>query len=129
MQTPHHHRNDSLALATVVIGLMLFATPARAGTPSSGFTDSLVVGSLSSPTAIAFLPNGSLLITQKGGALKLHDGSSTTTLVTIPVCTGSEMGLLGVAIDPNFSTNGFIYLYRTKAGSAGCGTSTGRFNQ
>ena len=70
-----------------------------------------------------------LLITEKGGNLKLFDGSSTTTLVTVPVCTASEMGLLGVAIDPNFSSNGFIYLYRTKAGAGGCGTSTGRFNQ
>src|SRR5262249_46720927 len=38
-------------------------------------------------------------------------------------------GLPGIAIEPGFDTNGFIYLYRTKAGAGGCGTSTGRFNQ
>ncbi len=102
---------------------------AWAGIPEPGFTDSLVVGGLNSPTAIAFLPDGRLLITEKAGALKLFDGSATTTLVTIPVCSGSEMGLLGIAVDPNFSTNGFIYLYRTKAGAGGCGTSSGRFNE
>lgn len=116
-------------VGVVLVALISLCGPARAGTPASGFTDSLVVGGLSAPTAIAFLPDGTLLITEKGGALKLLDGSSTRTLVTLPVCTDSEMGLLGIAVDPDVASNGFIYLYRTKAGAGGCGTSTGRFNQ
>ena len=59
---------------------------------------------LASPTAIAFLPDRRLLVTEKGGALKLVQGGSATTLTTIPVCTGSEMGLLGIAPDPNFDS-------------------------
>jgi glucose/arabinose dehydrogenase len=39
------------------------------------------------------------------------------------------MGLLGIAPDPGFATNGFVYLYRTKPAPGGCGSSTGRFNQ
>jgi len=39
------------------------------------------------------------------------------------------MGLLGIALDPAFGTNGFIYLYRTKPGPGGCGTNVGRFSQ
>ena len=39
------------------------------------------------------------------------------------------MGLLGIAPDPNFDANGFVYLYRTKPAAGGCGSSTGRFNQ
>jgi len=109
--------------------LATLGASARAGTPEPGFSDTLVVGSLNSPTALAFLPDGKLLITEKGGALKLSDGTSTTTLVSVPVCTAAEMGLLGVAVDPDVSSNGFIYLYRTKAGPGGCGTPTGRFNQ
>jgi glucose/arabinose dehydrogenase len=116
---------SAFALAAVTA----LAAPVRAGTPAPGFTDSPVVGSLSSPTAIAFLPDGTLLITEQGGNLKLFDGTNTATLVGIPVCAGPETGLLGVAIDPSFGTNGFIYLYRTNPGSGGCGTSIGRFNQ
>jgi glucose/arabinose dehydrogenase len=116
-----------VSLAIVV--LAVFAASARGGVPEPGFTDTQYVGGFSQPTAIAFLPDGTLLITEKGGNLNLFDGSSTTTLVTIPVCNSSEMGLLGVAPDPDFTTNGFIYLYRTKAGAGGCGTATGRFNQ
>src|SRR5215510_9979784 len=39
------------------------------------------------------------------------------------------MGLLGVAVDPDFVRTGFVYLYRSQAGAGGCETSTGRFNQ
>ena len=118
-------RRHVCALALALAAFAVLPSMARAGTPAPGFTDTLVVGSLNTPTAIAFLPDGKLLITEKGGKLDLFDGS-TTTLVTIPVCTDSEMGLLGVAIDPSFSTNGFIYLYRTNA--MDCSTSTGRLN-
>ena len=123
------------------IGLVLLlaaVTPrtARAGDPTPGFLDTPDVTGLSHPTAIAFLPDGRLLITEKGStggpgtaALKLFDGTGTTTLLTLPVCTDSEMGLLGVAVDPDFTRTGFVYLYRSEAGTGGCETSTGRFNQ
>jgi glucose/arabinose dehydrogenase len=111
----------------VLAALSMLALPARAGTPISGFAET-VVASVSQPTALAFLPDGRLLITEKGGALDLTDGVTTSTLITLGVCTDSEMGLLGIALDPAFGSNGYIYLYRTDD-SAGCGSSTGRFNQ
>ncbi len=111
------------ALLVIVNG-----TPVFAGNPVVGFTETVVDGSLSAPTALAFLPDGRLLITEKDGALKLNDGVNTSTLVTIGVCTGSEMGLLGVAVDPDFTNTGFIYLYRTDD-SNGCGSATGRSSQ
>jgi glucose/arabinose dehydrogenase len=124
----------SIRTFALLFGLfaIVLAGPARAQ-PAPGFDDTLFQGSLSSPTAIAFLPapDGRMLITEKGGVLKLSDGSSVKTLITIGTCgspSDSEMGLLGVAVDPNFGSNGFIYLYRTD-NSAGCGSATGRFNQ
>src|SRR5215475_10203392 len=123
------------------IGLVLLLAAvmpraALAGDPMPGFLDTPYVTGLSLPTAIAFLPDGRLLITEKGGtggpgtaALKLFDGTGTTTLLSLPVCTDSEMGLLGVAVDPDFVRTGFVYLYRSQAGAGGCETSTGRFNQ
>jgi len=115
-------------ITTIALALLTLAGTARAGTPISGFDDTLVVGGLSAPTAIAFLPDGRLLVAQKGGALRLVASGVATTLVNIPVCTGSEMGLLGIAIDPSFASNGFIYLYRTNPVN-GCGSATGRFNE
>src|SRR5262245_14029424 len=117
--------------AFVFLATLTFTAAAgAAGTPISGFQETVFQGGLSGPTAIAFLPDGRMLITEQTGALKLSDGTSVSTLITIPVCspTGFEMGLLGVAADPNFSSNGFIYLYRTD-NTAGCGSAAGRSNQ
>jgi glucose/arabinose dehydrogenase len=115
---------------TLMFAFLAAAPAAHAGTPPSTFSDNAVVTGLNAPTAIAFLPDGRMLVTEKGGALKLVSGGSVTTLVTIPVCTASEMGLLGVAVDPSFSgSNGFIYLYRTAPSATGCASATGRFNQ
>src|SRR5262245_66408144 len=97
------------ALLLVILAL---AVPAGAGNPISGFQETVFQGGLSGPTAIAFLPDGRMLITEQGGALKLSDGTSVSTLITIPVCSAIEMGLLGVAVDPNFASNGLVYLYR-----------------
>jgi glucose/arabinose dehydrogenase len=112
-----------------LIAFLTLAPSAGAGTPPAGFSDTAVVSGLTQPTAIAFLPSGKLLVTEKGGALKLASGGSAATLINIPVCTASEMGLLGIALDPNFATNGFVYLYRTKPAAGGCASATGRFNQ
>jgi glucose/arabinose dehydrogenase len=110
------------------VSLLAVASIAHAGTPIAGFEETVFRGGLSAPIAIAFLPDGRMLVTEKAGALKLTDGATSSTLITIPVCSGSEMGLLGVAIDPSFATNGFVYLYRTK-NPGSCGSATGRFNE
>ena len=123
----------------LVLGFLVLAPAAHAGTPVAGFSDTQVAGGLNQPTALAFLPDGRMLVTEKGtgggtvagsAALKLINAGTVTTLTSIPVCTGSEMGLLGIAVDPSFTTNGFVYLYRTApdAGNS-CADSVGRFNQ
>ena len=118
-----------MRLPVTLLTLLALVQPVRAGTPEPGFSDTFYAGGLSQPTALAFLPDGRLLITQKSGELLLLDSGSTSTLVTIPVCTDSEMGLLGIVLDPAFGSNGFIYLYRTHQGSSPpCGGS-GRVNE
>jgi glucose/arabinose dehydrogenase len=116
------------ALLSAAVCLTIAAPPAAA-TPSAGFSEHVVATGLTTPTAIAFLPDRRLLVTEKGGALKLVQGGTATTLTTIPVCTASEMGLLGIAPHPNFQSNGLVFLYRTKPAPGGCASSTGRFNQ
>src|SRR6476620_1586433 len=73
------------------------------------------VASVPSPTAIAFTPDGRLLITTQGGALRVIENgalvSSPALDLSAKLCTNSERGLLGVAVDPNFASNRFIYLY------------------
>ncbi|MEK7324189.1 MAG: PQQ-dependent sugar dehydrogenase, partial [Chloroflexota bacterium] len=98
------------------------AAPTSAG-PPPGFADSLVA-SLSGPTALAFTPDGRLLITTQTGALRVYASGSllaTPALdLSAQVCTNNARGLLGVAIDPNFTSNHFIYLYYTFKKSGSC---------
>ena len=72
----------------------------------------LVTG-LDRPWALAFLPDGRMLITEKGGALKLADGKgyvSAPFLGTPQVNDNKQSGLLDVLPARDFATSGMVYL-------------------
>lgn len=80
----------------------------------------VLVDGLDQPTDFRFLPNGDILIAEKGGAIKLYDGDQVhgeplITLAVLPTDTDEERGLLGIEIDPNFAQNGYIYVSYTTA--------------
>ena len=61
---------------------------------------------------LAVLPDGRVLYSSRDGRLWLNDGAGTRTLAAqLPVYTHDEEGLQGVAIDPAFADNGWVYLY------------------
>ncbi|HEY8559113.1 MAG TPA: PQQ-dependent sugar dehydrogenase [Pyrinomonadaceae bacterium] len=80
------------------------------------FEDALVA-SVGGPTALAFTPDGRLLITTQGGQVRVVENgalSATPALnLAARLCTNSERGLLGVAVDPQFAANRFVYFYYT----------------
>jgi PKD repeat protein/type 1 glutamine amidotransferase len=65
------------------------------------------------PIGFDVLPDGRVIQTSRHGQLRLHDPSddTTTILANIPVYTHSEDGLYGPAIDNDFATNRWIYLF------------------
>ncbi|MEX2195488.1 MAG: PQQ-dependent sugar dehydrogenase [Thermoleophilaceae bacterium] len=93
-------------------------TPTRAETqattgverPSEPRVETVAEG-LEVPWEIAFLPDGRALITERPGRVKLLD--TQETLADVAVANVGEGGLLGLAVDPEFEDNGFVYLYRT----------------
>ncbi len=70
---------------------------------------------ISAPTAMAFAPDGRLFVCEQGGRLRVIKNGVLlpTPFVTIEVTASVERGLLGVAIDPQFATNHYIYVYYT----------------
>jgi glucose/arabinose dehydrogenase len=108
----------------VLLALAVAAPAARAATPAPGFAETDVVSNLAAPTAIAFLPDGRLLVTQLGGELLLVDGGAVQPVTTIPTCSapadGLEIGLLGVAVHPDWPADRRIYLYRTSTAAGPC---------
>lgn len=98
--------------------LILFCLPiaVKPATLPAGFTETIITG-LSSPTAMAFAPDGRLFVCQQTGALRVIKNGAllATPFMTLSVNSSGERGLLGVAFDPNFATNNFIYVYYTVA--------------
>ncbi len=92
---------------------------ARAATLPVGFTETILTSALNNATAMALLPDGRILVTQQGGLLRVikSDALLPAAALTLTVDASGERGLLGVAADPSFATNGFIYLYYTVPGS------------
>ncbi len=93
-------------------------------TAPAGFSDT-VVHKVTTPTALAWTPDGRMLIAQDGGQLRVvRDGQLLTTPALnfgSRICTQGERGLLGVAVDPRFATNHFVYLYWTHNAHGFCG--------
>ena len=63
------------------------------------------------PMELDLLDAGRILFVERRGAVKLHDAAraETTVLDSIPVFTEFEEGLLGVAVDPNYAENHWVY--------------------
>jgi glucose/arabinose dehydrogenase len=90
-----------------------------AQTYPSGFAQVLVKNGITSPTAIAFTPDGRIFVAEQTGKLRVIKDNTLfpTPFVQLTVNASGERGLIGIAIDPDFSTNNFIYLYYTVPGS------------
>jgi glucose/arabinose dehydrogenase len=82
-----------------------------------GFAETLFTGGLAQPTAMEFAPDGRLLISQKSGKLLVVRSGQllATPFATLPVEDKGELGMLGIAFDPSFAANHFVYVYRTVA--------------
>ena len=72
-----------------------------------------VASGLTLPTAFAFAPDSRLFVAEMGGALKLRTTGGMSTILQLAVASDFERGLLGIALDPQFAANGYVYLYYT----------------
>lgn len=122
-----------LLVSVVVAGLVNVRGVVPASPEVDGFTESVILDTLLEPTGLAFLPDGRLLVTEIGGRLLLLDAyqRNAATLATfdVPLCGDHEIGLLSVAVDPDFEENGFVYLFMTvRTGLDPC-DSTGRVGE
>jgi glucose/arabinose dehydrogenase len=113
---------QSLALALLLV--FLSSPSGKATTLPAGFAETQIATGITDPTAMAFAPDGRLFVCQQTGQLRIIKNGTllSTPFLTVTTDTADERGLLGVAFDPNFTTNQFIYVYYTV-------TSTPRHNR
>ncbi|HXC72660.1 MAG TPA: PQQ-dependent sugar dehydrogenase [Pyrinomonadaceae bacterium] len=94
--------------------IVLWGCTTYAATLPAGFTETEISG-LSNPTAMEIAPDGRIFVCQQGGSLRVIKNGTllATPFITLNVDPNGERGLLGIAFDPNFATNNFLYLYYT----------------
>lgn len=105
-------------LVILAIACTLWTRPA--GTPQATQTNdgryTVLVENLDTPWAMDFLPDGSLIFTERSGRVWVLREGDLLLVGEIRVSEVSESGLHGVAVDPRFGENGFVYLYYTYDG-------------
>lgn len=133
-------RKFLVVLAIVIIGLTLFVwsrsqppsssnppqdtSKTSPSTPSSTTPDmpktTIIAENLDTPWGMVFLPDGSMLVTERPGRVRLVDNDGNLqnepVIELIDVEEIGEGGLLGIALHPAFSNNHFVYLYYTYGG-------------
>jgi len=111
-------------LATLsVAGVALLVTPSVAVAgggsssqplpPSSDFQKVTLNDLPGEPIALAVLPDRRVLHTARGGEVRIHEPATGRNVLaaTIPVYLHDEEGVQGIAIDPDFKRNGWVYIY------------------
>jgi glucose/arabinose dehydrogenase len=115
------------SLSAVVVAASAVVVTTTMSPPASavpaGFSDT-VVWSLTTPTGIAFAPDGRVLLTQDSGQVRVvrngHLNTTPAVSVASQLCADGERGLGGIATDPAFSSNHFIYVYYTHNAHNSC---------
>ncbi|HET9852911.1 MAG TPA: PQQ-dependent sugar dehydrogenase, partial [Candidatus Limnocylindrales bacterium] len=79
----------------------------------------VAVAGLTEPTALAFLGPDDFFVTEKstGQVHRVTDGQASEPVIDLAVNSFDERGLLGIALHPDFASNGFVYLYWTASGA------------
>ncbi|MFC0505825.1 PQQ-dependent sugar dehydrogenase [Micromonospora costi] len=107
------------ALALVTAGLTAPAAPSAAAPaptaapPDSSFQKVTLNDFPGEPMSLAVLPDLRVLHTSRTGEVRIHDPRTglNTLAADVPVYEHDEEGLQGVAIDPDFARNKWVYLY------------------
>jgi glucose/arabinose dehydrogenase len=88
-----------------------------------------VARGLANPWAVAFLPDGRYLVTERAGRLRVVEGDGRVgePVSGLPaVDAGGQCGLLDVVLDPAYAQNGWIYWSYAEAGEGGNSTAVAR---
>jgi aldose sugar dehydrogenase len=118
-------RSARAAVLLVVLSTVLVAGPGGVGGAQVQGPTMLhprlsvrtLVDGLVTPTSLAFLGADDILVLEKntGRVRRIVNGRVQSTVLDLPVNFGSERGLLGIALHPDFLHNPSVYLYWTES--------------
>ena len=117
-----------LFLSVALLAASVASPPGFAQAPAAPAGTAVVVRGLTDPWAMAFLPDGRMLITEKAGQLRIAtpDGRLSAPLAGLPaVAATGQCGLLDVVLDPQFSENRRLFFTFAEPGPGGNSTAVG----
>jgi len=103
--------------------------PQPAKVVKTGYKVVEIAKGLDHPWSMAFLPDGSMLVTERAGRLRLIKGGSLLPqpIAGVPaVHTGSQAGLFDIVLHPNFAQNNIVYLTYAAGTKKANGTQVAR---
>jgi len=102
----------------VLAALFLFSLTASAQSFPAGFSQ-VKISNIYYPTSMAMAPDGRIFVTEKAGKVKIVKNGVvlSTPFLLLNVDQLNERGLSSIVLDPNFSTNHYVYIYYTTASS------------
>lgn len=114
---PNRHRSHSLFWKTLLL-ILFTLSPAIFLQAHAASPVNVLLSGLNFPVSLKFAPDGRIFYTEKTtGSIRIIQQNGTllpTPFATIsPIFTDGEAGLLGIALDPAFSSNSYVYVYYT----------------
>src|SRR5688572_29727774 len=98
-----------------IITLLLIVVLKTTFAQTPPYVRTTMITNLAYPVAFTFTPDGRYLITHKPGTISMYSSAGTfmNTFYDLSDSTYNlgERGLLGIEIDPNYATNGYVYVY------------------
>jgi glucose/arabinose dehydrogenase len=116
----------SLVFSSACTPLVAQSTDIR--TDKVGIQADVLARGLENPWGLDFLPDGTAIVTEKSGAMRLLvNGKLSEPISGVPdVSARGQGGLLDIAADPDFEANGLVYFSYAEPGAGGAGTAVAR---
>jgi glucose/arabinose dehydrogenase len=122
----HLRRSLAVVVSTTAVAIAVVAAPtaAPAATYPMGFSERTVFTGLNNPTAIRFAADGRVFVAEKSGLVKVYASLSDQQPdvfadLRTQVHNFWDRGLLGLALDPNFPANPWVYVLYTHDAAIG----------
>lgn len=107
--------------ALAILAWVSFSMSIVSAAPPANFQTTQIIGSgLTNPTGFDIAPDGRIFILQQSGQVYIYKNGQLLSqpFVVLPTSqAGGDLGLLGIAFDPDFYQNHYIYFYYTTTDS------------
>jgi glucose/arabinose dehydrogenase len=132
-RSPRRGHVGRILTATGALVLSLVAPTSGAERLPPTFADELVAAA-PEPTAIAFTPGGDMLVATKDGRVLVKPPGRRLQRrpvfdVRRTACAEGDSGRMGIAVDPLFAWNRFVYVYYTRRRSRDCRSAVNRLSR